>query len=122
MHPKMPSNSNRHNRSPSEYFALVALLFFASSTIIRAQSDAPVTSAQTQIRQPPCPPPSIQYRDLLPSDQNVPHRLGLIPFSIGQPTDEEQLYMEYINRMRANPTAEGQLLAVTSDSQVLSAY
>jgi hypothetical protein len=86
---------------------------------IRAQSD-PVTSEG--IPQPPSPPLSIQYRDLLPGDQNVPHRLGLSPFSIGQPTDEEQLYLEYINRMRANPTAEGRLLAVTSDSQVLSAY
>jgi hypothetical protein len=43
-------------------------------------------------------------------------------YSIGQPTDEEQLYLEFLNRMRANPTAEGQRLATTTDPDVLSAY
>jgi hypothetical protein len=52
----------------------------------------------------------------------MPHPLGLTPYSIGQPTDEEQLYLEYLNRMRANPTAEGQRLANTTDPDVLSAY
>src|SRR5260370_14988209 len=45
-----------------------------------------------------------------------------ILYSIGQPTDEEQLYLEYINRSRANPPAEGARLASTTDPDVLSAY
>ena len=47
---------------------------------------------------------------------------GPVLWSIGQPADGEQLYLEYINRSRANPTAEGQRLAVTTDPEVLSAY
>src|SRR5262245_35795551 len=43
-------------------------------------------------------------------------------YSIGDPTDEEQLYLEYINRARADPTAEGVRLANTTDPDVLSAY
>ena len=43
-------------------------------------------------------------------------------YSIGDPTDEEQLYLEYINRSRANPPAEGVRLANTTDPDVLSAF
>ena len=43
-------------------------------------------------------------------------------YSIGQPTNEEQYYLELINRARANPAAEGLRLATTSDSDVTSAY
>jgi uncharacterized protein YkwD len=51
-----------------------------------------------------------------------PQPKGLTLYSIGSPTDEEQLYLEYLNRMRANPTAEGQWLATTTDPNVQSAY
>ena len=47
---------------------------------------------------------------------------GNTPYSIGSPTDEEQLYLEYINRARANPPAEGLKLAITTDPDVLAAY
>ena len=43
-------------------------------------------------------------------------------YSIGQPTDEEQLYLEFINRSRANPPPEGVRLASTTDPYVLAAY
>lgn len=46
---------------------------------------------------------------------------GTEPYSIGQPTDEEQFYLELINRARANPTAEGQRLAASTDPNVLNA-
>lgn len=48
--------------------------------------------------------------------------MGVTPYSIGQPTDEEQLYLELLNRMRANPTAEGQRLAAITDPNILAAY
>jgi hypothetical protein len=48
--------------------------------------------------------------------------LGVTPYSIGQPTDEEQLSLEFLNRMRANPTAEGQRLAAITDPNILAAY
>jgi hypothetical protein len=43
-------------------------------------------------------------------------------YSIGSPTNEEQFYLELINRARANPLTEGTRLATTTDTDVLSAY
>jgi hypothetical protein len=43
-------------------------------------------------------------------------------YSIGDPTNEEQYYLELINRARANPTAESLRLATATDSNVRSAY
>jgi hypothetical protein len=43
-------------------------------------------------------------------------------YSIGDPTNDEQYYLELINRARANPPAEGARLATTTDRDVLSAY
>jgi hypothetical protein len=43
-------------------------------------------------------------------------------YSIGQPTDEEQLYLEFINRARTNPPVEGVWLANLTDADVLAAY
>ena len=54
--------------------------------------------------------------------KNSPPPEGATPYSIGQPTDEEQQYLEYLNRARANPPAEGAILANTTDANVLSAY
>lgn len=40
-------------------------------------------------------------------------------YSIGDPTDEEQLYVEWINRARANPAAEGLRLAQSTDADIV---
>ena len=47
---------------------------------------------------------------------------GQALYDFGNPTGEEQLYLELINRARANPAAEGARLATTTDSGVLNAY
>jgi hypothetical protein len=47
---------------------------------------------------------------------------GVTAYSIGAPTDEEQQYLEYLNRARANPPAEGVILATTTDPDILAAY
>jgi hypothetical protein len=43
-------------------------------------------------------------------------------YDFGNPTADEQLYIELINRARANPTAEGIRLAASTDPEVLDAY
>ncbi len=43
-------------------------------------------------------------------------------YDFGNPSAEEQAYIELINRARANPPAEGARLAATTDSKILSAY
>jgi uncharacterized protein YkwD len=57
-----------------------------------------------------------------PGDRLLQVPAGLTAYSIGDPTDEEQLYVERINRARANPTAEGKLLAASTDPEVLNSY
>ncbi len=46
---------------------------------------------------------------------------GQTLYQFGNPTSDEQLYIEFINRARANPTAEGVRLANTTDPDVLVA-
>jgi uncharacterized protein YkwD len=43
-------------------------------------------------------------------------------WSIGAPTNEEQYYLELMNRARANPTAEGARLAATTDPEIVQSY
>jgi len=76
--------------------------------------------AQSAVVQAPPPAPPIQFSGKSGSPKPQPQTPTL--YSIGQPTDEEQLYLEYLNRMRANPTAEGTRLANTTDTNVLYAY
>lgn len=63
----------------------------------------------------PTPPPMIA----LPESAAFQTKAAT-QFSIGNPTDEEQLFLEYINRARANPNAEALRLANTTDPLVLN--
>ncbi len=45
-----------------------------------------------------------------------------VPYDFGNPSPDEQSYIELINRARANPSAEGNRLATTTDPEVLAAY
>src|SRR3954470_10237564 len=83
------------------------LAFLACAAISRAQ-----------VAPPPAPPViSSAPFSIEPAEPNT----GQL-YSIGDPTNEEQYYLELINRARANPTAEGVRLATTSDANVLAAY
>ncbi len=48
-----------------------------------------------------------------PLHAGTPPPPGLTPYGIGNPSEDETLLLELINRARANPTAEGQRLAAT---------
>jgi hypothetical protein len=78
--------------------------------------DGPVPQAA------PTAPPIQHQSGILGLGGQGPKPMVITLYSIGQPTDEEQLYLEYLNRMRANPNAEGQRLAAATDPNVLSAY
>ncbi|MFZ1571972.1 MAG: CAP domain-containing protein, partial [Candidatus Kapaibacterium sp.] len=63
------------------------------------------------------------YRKFIPVDNKISKLKTLgnsIVYSHGEPTDEEQLMLEYINRARANPKAEGERIAATQDPDILS--
>src|SRR5438045_241634 len=55
---------------------------------------------------PPAPPALVAAPDDLLTRQSLSAAAPAL-WSIGDPTDEEQLYLELMNRSRANPTAEG---------------
>jgi uncharacterized protein YkwD len=84
-----------------------ALAFLACATGVRAQ-----------VAPPPAPPIISAAPFSIESGQSTTAQL----YSIGDPTNEEQYYLELINRARANPPAEGVRLAATTDPNILSAY
>jgi hypothetical protein len=70
---------------------------------------------------PPFPP--VEVRPATPAEERWrPRDVGTTQYSIGQPTEEEQQYLELMNRARADPAAEGERLRGTTDPEVVSAY
>ena len=100
----------RQNRFKTWFAQAVTVLLFAAA-ITRAQTDTPMA--------PPPAPPVISSAAL---SIDVPKATSAQLYSIGNPTNEEQYYLELINRARANPPAEGIRMATTTDQQVRSAY
>ncbi|GEP41522.1 choice-of-anchor D domain-containing protein [Brevifollis gellanilyticus] len=91
-----------------------------------------VTPALSQsiqgIEHAPPKPPAIEYTSSPaapppppPPPDGPDFTVQTTQYSIGNPTDEEQYYLELINRARANPTAEGILMATTTHPNVVSA-
>ena len=85
----------------------LALAFLACAPLARAQ-----------VAPPPAPPVISSAPFSIETTESTTAQL----YSIGDPTNEEQYYLELINRARANPTAEGIRMATTTDSNVLAAY
>ncbi len=85
---------------------------------------AAVPSSPAQLRDfaPPTAPPIVNVGVPTKPASQQPQQLATVQYSIGNPTAEEQLYLEYINRARANPQAEADRLATTTDADVLRAY
>ena len=118
------------NTRLNRWFA-IALLLTALLLPFRSPAATPVagedwnlatTSGCTPQAPPTAPPVVVSDSARQALFRPSPPPEGSTPYSIGSPTDEEQLYLEYINRARAHPAAEGTLLATTSDPDVLSAY
>lgn len=83
--------------------------------------------AQIQEATIPLPPnpPARLHRELKVRAASIAKsdfQIETTAYSIGQPTDEEQLYLEFINRARADPKAEGLLMAASTDPGVVAAY
>ncbi|HEX8078255.1 MAG TPA: CAP domain-containing protein, partial [Chthoniobacterales bacterium] len=76
-------------------------------------------AARADVAPPPAPPIASGGA---PFSLESPSAPASQLYSIGDPTSEEQYYLELINRARANPTAEGLRLATTTDPNVVSAY
>lgn len=101
--------------SASRSARIVVAVFIAFGLV------AGVSEAQVLVPvAPPPPPPVVSESASTSAPADAPTGPSL--YSIGDPTNDEQFYLELINRARANPPAEGGRLATTTDSNVLSAY
>ncbi len=67
-------------------------------------------------------PPALVADVPAPGVRSPAHLAGPSVYSIGDPTDEEQFYVELLNRARANPQAEAARYAASADPDVLNAY
>lgn len=82
---------------------------------------AGLAQTTTHMAPPPAAPTVTRSASIVPGSSTTA-ATALTQYSIGDPTGEEQLYLEYINRARGNPQAEGIRLAATTDPEVLGAY
>ena len=55
-------------------------------------------------------------------DIQIASQLAKTQYSIGNPSDDAQLYLEYVNRARADAIVEANRLAAETDSDITSAY
>lgn len=81
-----------------------------------AWGKTPIAPPPTLVIENPNPAPWVLRSPALPVA-----RAASTLFSIGNPSDEEQLILEYINRARANANTEALRLATTTDPDVLGA-
>ena len=101
------------------------LMWLASGAVLPCPAQAQWSVATTRPVEVPPPAPPItttKVPRLPPTAPFASAGAGLTLYSIGNPTDEEQLYLEYINRSRANPAAEALRLRDTTDPDVLNQY
>lgn len=92
------------------------LLLALAAAALRAPS-----SSAADPQAAPTPPPPLRREVGTPTLLARPAAVAGL-YSIGEPTDEEQLYLEYVNRARADPTAEGVRFVNDSDPDVRAAY
>lgn len=93
----------------------VPVIVFASAA--GAPAGEPAAQMTPVHPAPPAHPPIINHLAGAFSAQSQAQA-----YSIGDPTPEEQLYLEMINRARANPVAEGQIFYNTTDARVRASY
>ena len=92
------------------------LPFLALGASVAAAEVISKWGAVAVIPPPPAMPPATN-----PNAQPAPAPRTTL-WTIGAPTDVEQYFLELLNRARANPAAEGQRLAATTDPEVTSSY
>lgn len=70
----------------------------------------------------PAPPPSIESRPVVAIPARPTPAAGVALYSIGEPSDLEQEFLELLNRARLDPVGEGIRLRDTTDPDVRAAY
>ncbi len=102
-------------------FVTGAAVLMVCGVVTAFAQSVPSPSVPRMAAPPPAMPPLL--RDVSAWPEEIPLSAAAAPtlYSIGEPTNDEQLHLELINRARANPPAEGLRLAFTTDAEVRSA-
>lgn len=94
--------------------------------LLSSSAASVVLSAEANRSEPKVPHAWRQTRTLgTESGLSFPRSIqsaGSTAYTIGDPTSEEQLILEWINRARANPAAEGERLREATDLQIIKSY
>src|SRR5687768_17302166 len=90
-------------------------LFGIGSAVFTALAEPELSSPASPASAPPTPPPIVVSTQAATEPS---YRAAANLYSIGEPTPEEQLYVEMINRARANPVGEALIFATTTDPEV----
>jgi len=117
MNPNVRPRNFRYHKG----ICAVLLVFWCATQATALRADETPATQHGPVPQAPPPASPPEVRAPAPTRAS-PRPQGPTLYSIGDPTDEEQLYLEYVNRSRANPPAEGVRLANTTDPDVVSAY
>ncbi|MEI6357688.1 MAG: hypothetical protein WCP53_11405, partial [Verrucomicrobiota bacterium] len=88
--------------------------------ILFAFAIAGVPGTLADLHAPPSPPVFLQMAPT--ATGHAAPASGGDRYLIGDPTDEEQMYLELVNRTRADPKAEGERLAATNDPDIVETY
>ncbi len=84
-----------------------------------------VISLLTALATPQAPPPAVRgERPVTEADASLRQVKPLTetPYDIGDPSDEEQMYLELVNYARADPAGEALRFAQTTDPTLLESY
>jgi hypothetical protein len=95
-------------------FSLFCAIAFCSLATV-AQTEGNISKPEPSA---PPPPFSVGHTAFKSSSVKTVQTAASF-YSIGNPTDEEQLFLELVNRARLNPAQEGLLLSTTTDPEIL---
>src|SRR5687768_8674985 len=114
---------------PPQKHSIASMLALLLPAVSNGAAQVPAPRRLVDVTEP-APPPTYLDREtpleviaLSADSLFLPAGIGpLQRYGIGEPTPEEQLYLECINRARANPSAEAIRLRDTTDPDIIAAY
>jgi hypothetical protein len=109
-------------RRPLVEIGDAALILVTCATLCGQAQPVPESDSRLPQSAPVAPPHGFRELDPNPSPAARAGLAASPAYSIGEPTDEEQLYVEFINRARANPQVEVVRYTSTTDTDILRAY
>jgi uncharacterized protein YkwD len=114
--------TSAHERVEVPLAPLWAVTLGALTAALAAEPQPEVALLREAQAPPPAPPAIEREAPAATPARRAAPLAATVVYSIGEPTDEEQLFVELINRARRDPVGEGVRLVTTTNPDVLGAY